>query len=72
MTAAAARSGGWGWALADAAEARTEADQAATAAHRKLNEIIRADVAAGRPVADIVKVTGLTRARIYQIRDHRR
>ena len=48
------------------------ADEAAADALAQLNDIIRAEVAAGTPVADIVKVTGLTRARIYQIRDHRR
>jgi hypothetical protein len=55
-----------------AVAARTAADQAATEALDALNDVIRAEVAAGVPVADIVKVTGLTRARIYQIRDHRR
>jgi 20S proteasome alpha/beta subunit len=58
--------------LAGAVAARRAADDAAAVAREALNEAIRADVAAGRPVADIVYVTGLTRARIYQIRDHRR
>jgi hypothetical protein len=58
--------------LSGAVAARTAADEAAADALATLNDAIRADVAAGRSVADIVKVTGLTRARIYQIRDHRR
>ena len=58
--------------LSGAVAARTGADQAAAEALAHLNAVIRAEVAVGTPVADIVKVTGLTRARIYQIRDHRR
>jgi len=33
---------------------------------------VRELVTAGEPVAELVKLTGLTRARIYQIRDKRR
>ena len=58
--------------LTSAVAARTAADEAAAGALAQLNDVIRAEVAAGTPVVDIVRVTGLTRARIYQIRDHRR
>lgn len=58
-------------ALADAVVARRTADDAASIARAALDQMIRAEVANGRSVADIVRVTGLTRARIYQIRDGR-
>ena len=61
--------------LADIAAATTRSRRATQEANERrdtLQYVIRSALASGVSVADIVKVTGLTRARIYQIRDHRR
>lgn len=48
---------------------RTSQVEAAT---KRRDELIRAELADGTSVLDLQDVTGLTRARIYQIRDSRR
>jgi hypothetical protein len=55
-----------------ATKARQRADVDAGEAQERQAVAIRAALAAGVPVADIAGVTGLTAARIYQIRDGRR
>lgn len=58
------------------AHLRQEAADADDAAERQLNETIRAAVPKGQkpliPVEQVASITGLTRSRIYQIRDDRR
>ena len=61
--------------LADVATAVTRSTAAAQEADKQrdsLHHLIRCAITSGTSVADLVHVTGLTRARIYQIRDHRR
>ena len=53
----------------DAARLKTEAIEAADARDGIIRQALAMD---GVGVAEIVKATGLTRARIYQIRDRRR
>lgn len=59
-----------------AAYARQEAADADADAERKLREAIRAAVPQGQkplvPVDQVASITGLTRSRVYQIRDGRR
>ena len=58
--------------LEAATVARRATERDADAAREQQAKEIRIAVAEGRPVSEIIRVTGLTRARIYQIRDHRR
>jgi hypothetical protein len=61
--------------LRDVANATTRSTVAAQEADKQresLHHLIRCAITSGTSVADLVQVTGLTRARIYQIRDHRR
>lgn len=63
-------------ALADAERRLTEvldtlahARTARLEAHTHRDDLIRAEIARDIPVVELCKVTGLSRARIYQIRD---
>lgn len=61
--------------LADVHEATdvlTKLREATEAAEREWRKAIRRALAAGVPVADLADTAGVTRARIYQIRDDRR
>jgi hypothetical protein len=55
-----------------ATRARSRADQAAEAARQRQAVAVRAAMAAKLPVADLLRETGLTRARLYQIQAGRR
>lgn len=55
-----------------ATRARQRADADATESQEQQATAIRAALAAGAAVADIATITGLSAARIYQIRDGRR
>lgn len=55
-----------------AARAVTQADEAAARRRERLAELVRQALAEQVPVAQLVLATGLTRGRIYQIRDGRR
>lgn len=59
-------------AVADATQLRRTADAAAAAARAAQADAIRAALAAGVRVVDVVRVTGLSRERVYQVRDGRR
>lgn len=60
-------------ALRAAADNVAAARAAADAAQEELNEIIRAALTDNSlKTKEIVEATGLTRARLYQIRDYRR
>ena len=50
----------------------SRAAQVAEGRRNELHSLIRTALASGASVADLVRATGLTRARIYQIRDGRR
>jgi hypothetical protein len=51
---------------------RQQVDADSADAMREQADAIRDALAAGIGVAELVRITGLTRARIYQIRDGRR
>lgn len=55
-----------------AARAVTRANEAADAARERLAEQVRAAMAADVSVPQLMLATGLSRGRIYQIRDGRR
>lgn len=55
-----------------ATASRARADSAAELARTRQAAAVRAALAAGVPVRDLVAATGLGRERIYQIRDGRR
>ncbi|MDM4761898.1 hypothetical protein QT381_02625 [Galbitalea sp. SE-J8] len=58
--------------LADAVRAEQETADAHARAVRTRDDAVRAAITARTSVAKIVEATGLSRARIYQIRDGRR
>ena len=58
--------------LADAAHALDAAEQAAEAARHDRDQAVRAAISAGARIVDITAITGLSRNRVYQIRDGRR
>lgn len=58
--------------LADAARALDAAEQAAEAARHDRDQAVRAAIFAGARIVDITAITGLSRNRVYQIRDGRR
>lgn len=58
-------------ALAAIKAARRERDGTIDDAYQKFNELIRAYVSANLPVSVIAVAAGLTRQRIYQIRDEK-
>lgn len=55
-----------------AVSAKAEAMAVAARRDAELRELIRGAIAAGVPVKDLVAVTGLSKPRMYQIRDNRR
>lgn len=55
-----------------ATAAKTRAEDAADRARERLAAAVRKAVEAKVPVPELVGATGLTRGRIYQIRDGRR
>jgi len=59
-------------AVAETTQLRRTADAAADAARAAQAEAIRRALAAGARVVDVVHVTGLSRERVYQVRDGRR
>lgn len=58
--------------LADAARALDAAEQAVEAARHDRDQAVRAAISAGARIVDITAITGLSRNRVYQIRDGRR
>jgi hypothetical protein len=55
-----------------ATRARSRADQAAEAARQRQAAAVRAAMAGKVPVPDLVKITGLSRERLYQLKAGRR
>lgn len=55
-----------------ATRARQRADADRAEAMERQATAIRAAIAAGVTITQLVEVTGLSRERVYQIRDHRR
>lgn len=58
--------------VADATESKRRADEAAADADRAWRAAIRAALADGQRVVDIAETAGVSRERVYQIRDGRR
>lgn len=58
-------------ALAALARARKERDRTIAGAYQTFGDLVRAYEEAGIPVTDIAVAAGLTRQRIYQIRDEK-
>lgn len=58
--------------LADTVTALDAAEQAAEAARHDRDQAVRAAIFAGARIVDITAITGLSRNRVYQIRDGRR
>jgi ssDNA-specific exonuclease RecJ len=58
-------------ALAALARARKVRDSTIAGAYQTFNDLVRAYEEAGIPVNDIAGAAGLTRSRIYQIRDEK-
>jgi len=58
--------------VADTAACRARLLEDVAALERELREAVHEDIAAGKPVTQIAKDAGLSRERIYQIRDGRR
>lgn len=56
----------------EASRRRVEADAASEAAARDQSAAIRAAITAGVTVVELADETGMSKARIYQIRDGRR
>ena len=57
--------------LTDAARALDAAEAAAEAARHDRDQAVRAAISAGARIVDITAITGLSRNRVYQIRDRR-
>lgn len=57
--------------LADTVTALDTAEQAAEAARHDRDQAVRAAISAGARIVDITAITGLSRNRVYQIRDRR-
>lgn len=55
-----------------ATKARRRADTDAAEAMERQADAIRAAISAGVAITELVRVTGLSRERLYQIRDRRR
>jgi hypothetical protein len=59
-------------ALRQAVEALREAEEVVAEATRARDDRVRQAIADGVAVVSIAETTGLSKARVYQIRDHRR
>ncbi|MDO4610940.1 hypothetical protein [Corynebacterium sp.] len=57
--------------LADTVTALDTAEAAAEAARHDRDQAVRAAISAGARIVDITAITGLSRNRVYQIRDRR-
>ena len=57
--------------MAEQQEALSRAREARQDAHAHRDALIHAELKRNIPVVELCKVTGLTRARIYQIRENR-
>ena len=58
--------------LTEAVDARRQAEQAVAEATRRRDDAVRQAIGDGVPVTAIADRAGLSKARVYQIRDHRR
>jgi len=58
--------------LGEAVDALRQAEEVVAEATRRRDDAVRRAIADGVPVASIAEQAGLSKARVYQIRDHRR
>ncbi len=58
--------------LGEAVDALRQAEEVVAEATRRRDDAVRRAISDGVPVAAIAEQAGLSKARVYQIRDHRR